>query len=146
MDKKAKVTKTIEKSDSKVNLFIGLCCVFVISLLLISGFVLMKKTNNSSPDSSTVSSENNTQIINLIAKTGYSPKNISAKAGIDTTLKINTKNTYDCSSSIKIPDLNFAQVLPANGTTNVEIPAQTSGTKIKGLCEMGMYSFVISFV
>ncbi len=74
-----------------------------------------------------------------------SPSIIKAQAGKDSFLKVKTQNTYDCSSSLKIPSLKVSKNLPANGETLIPIPAQTAGTQIKGACGMGMYRFTIKF-
>jgi len=139
------VTKT---ENSKAIIFLSITMFLVILLIVITSFFVLKsnpKPNKSSGDSSTVSQENGKQVINLTAKNGYSPKNITAKANIPSILKINTNKTYDCSSDLKIPDLQFSKILTPTGTTEVEIPAKASRTQIKGLCGMAMYSFVINF-
>lgn len=92
-----------------------------------------------------VREENGVQIIHVIAKNGYSPKNITATAGKPTKFEMETNNTYDCSSSFTIPALKYRTQLPATGTTLVDIPAQEKGTKLTSLCGMGMYKFDVLF-
>lgn len=92
-----------------------------------------------------VSLEDGKQIITLNAKGGYSPNISKAKAGIPTLLKMETKNTMDCSLSLVIPDLKYRNFLPSSGTTEIEIPPQPTGKTIQGLCSMGMYGFKIIF-
>ena len=94
---------------------------------------------------SNVTTENGKQIITIAAKGGYAPRKTTAQAGIPGTLRIATNNTFDCSSSIVIPSLNYRKYLPPTGNTDLEIPAQARGTKLQGLCGMGMYSFEIAF-
>ncbi|MCC7357336.1 cupredoxin domain-containing protein [Candidatus Uhrbacteria bacterium] len=94
---------------------------------------------------SNVSIKNGKQIIEIVAKGGYTPRNTIAKANVPTTLIIKTKGTYDCSSAISIPVLKYNANLPPTGSTPIEIPPQSKGTIIKGLCTMGMYNFTISF-
>jgi uncharacterized protein len=94
---------------------------------------------------SNVSYEGNQQIIAITAKGGFSPSNTVAKAGMPTTLKITTNGTFDCSSSLVIPSLNYEKLLPTTGLTEVEIPAQEKGKTINGMCSMGMYNFSLKF-
>jgi hypothetical protein len=56
-----------------------------------------------------------------------------------------TNGTFDCSSGVTIPSLGIRQTLPSTGETDVEIPAQKSGTSLEGVCVMGMYHFTINF-
>ena len=85
------------------------------------------------------------QIVQIDAKGGYSPKLTSAKAGIPTVLRMKTNGTFDCSASVVIPSLRYRLVLPLSGNTNIEVPAQRSGTTLQGLCAMGMYHFAVQF-
>ena len=93
----------------------------------------------------TVSVENGVQTVSLLAKGGYFPQSIRLAANMETLLEVHTQNTYDCSASLLIPDLSFATSLPQNGTTEVKIPAQKSGTVLQGTCGMGMYGFTLIF-
>jgi plastocyanin domain-containing protein len=86
------------------------------------------------------------QIIEISAKGGYSPQINLAKAGVPTTLKVSTSGTFDCSSSLVIPSLNFAANLASTGTEEIEIPAQEPGSTLQGVCGMGMYNFSIKFL
>lgn len=92
-----------------------------------------------------VTYEGSQQIIALKAKGGFSPSTTIAKAGMPTTLKITTNGTFDCSSSLVIPSLNYEKLLPTTGLTEVEIPAQEKGKTINGMCSMGMYNFSLKF-
>ena len=85
------------------------------------------------------------QIIEISAKGGYSPQNITAKADTATTLKIKTSGTFDCSSALTIPKLGYQTNLPPSGETVVDVPPQKAGSTLTGLCSMGMYSFTIRF-
>lgn len=86
-----------------------------------------------------------TQVINVTAKGGYSPRIIQAKANTPTVLKMSTKGTFDCSAAFTIPELKVNKFLPASGVSEFPIPPQVPGEEIKGLCSMGMYSFTIKF-
>jgi plastocyanin domain-containing protein len=85
------------------------------------------------------------QVIEIAAKNGYSPMSSVARAGVPTVLKITTSSTFDCSSTVVIPELRYHVRLPMTGTTEVPIPARAADTKLTGTCGMGMYSFEIKF-
>jgi Cu+-exporting ATPase len=85
------------------------------------------------------------QIIDITARGGYSPRLISAKAGIATTIRVTTKETYDCSASLVIPKLKYEKFLSSSGTEEIVVPAEKATGTLNGLCGMGMYSFKINF-
>ena len=76
---------------------------------------------------------------------GYFPQTINVPAGQSFTLDLVTDKTYSCSRDFVIPELNYYQLLPETGTVQVEIPAQTAGTRIFFTCSMGMYTGQIVF-
>lgn len=116
---------------------------------IILAFVIFNKPAGTNPRTAqltnNVNNNKDQQTITITAKGGYSPRNTTAKAGISTTLKIQTSGTFDCSSSLVIPSLKYRKSLPPTGETIVEIPPQKAGTTIRGLCSMGMYSFTLNF-
>lgn len=85
------------------------------------------------------------QVIAITAKGGYSPRVTNAKAGIPTVIKMDTRGTFDCSSSLAIPSIGYRNNLPPSGETEIELPPQKAGTSMRGLCAMGMYNFSINF-
>jgi len=58
---------------------------------------------------------------------------------------MNTKNTYDCSAALVVRAANFREVLPENGTTEIDLGTPKAGDKIPGTCSMGMYNFSLLF-
>lgn len=114
------------------------------------GVFLLIRTNVSSPTTSipnesngtNVSMVDGTQIIIIEAKGGYTPHTSTVRAGIPTVLRIDTANTYDCSSAIRLPSLGISKNLSPNGTTDIALGTLTPGT-FEGTCSMGMYSFEI---
>ena len=84
------------------------------------------------------------QFIDLTAKGGYTPRKSLAKAGLQTTLRVNTSGTFDCSSSIRIPSMDISRILPQTGVTDIDLGTPQLGT-LSGTCGMGMYPFEISF-
>ena len=116
--------------------------------LLIFGAVFYASYKNGSeinlPEDN-VSIVDGKQIIEIGAKGGYSPKVSVAKAGIPTILRVQTRGTFDCSSALTIPSIGYRAILTPSGITEIELPAQKSGSTLQGLCSMGMYNFQVRF-
>lgn len=133
----------IIKKDSLKNFAL----VLVIAILLVGGIILFSKKGSTSNEgtSESVSMSGETQIIDLIAKGGYSPAVIIAAADKETILRVNTNNTFDCSSALSIPKLGIQKNLPLTGKTEIALGIQKAGSEIEGTCIMGMYNFKIKF-
>jgi plastocyanin domain-containing protein len=116
--------------------------IIVVAAMFFSRSKLQTQTQNALPAPLAV---NGTQVLDIAAKGGYSPRQIIAKAGVPSILKVSTQSTFDCSSALTIPALNYRDYLPPTGITEIPIPPQKPGTVITGLCSMGMYSFRIKF-
>ncbi|MDP1719089.1 MAG: cupredoxin domain-containing protein [bacterium] len=120
----------------------------IIFAAVVIGFVLVsnkEQGTNMPVQKDNVSVVNGRQIVQINARGGYSPRITSAKAGIPTTIKMETKGTFDCSAALVIPAFGFRTFLPATGETLIEVPAQQPGSTLQGRCAMGMYGFVIKF-
>lgn len=98
-----------------------------------------------SPPMNNVTIENGKQIVSISAKGGYSPRISKAKADMPTILKVETTGTFDCSSALSLPSINYQKNLPPSGVTEIELPPQKAGSTFEGLCAMGMYGFKIAF-
>ena len=86
------------------------------------------------------------QIIEVTAQGGgYSPRKIEAKAGVPAILVMKSDGAYGCERAFYIPDLNIGEILPENGQTKFDLGTQPKGTKLVGVCGMGMYYFQIFF-
>jgi uncharacterized protein len=130
----------------KPALFILLFGVLVAGLIVYS----LRSPGSSSNDVSdrnanNVSIVDGKQIIEITARGGYSPEVSTAKAGIPTVIRFKTNGSFDCSSSVRIPSLNFSKLLPQSGNTDVDAGTPAPGT-LSGSCGMGMYRFQINFV
>lgn len=101
--------------------------------------------NLQTPTSPSLIIENGVQIIDLTAKGGFSPRFIEARAGIPTQLQITTNGTYDCSSSVVIPNLGYEKILEPTGIETIPIAAAQAQGTLEGTCGMGMYRFEIAF-
>lgn len=120
----------------------------IIALGLIGGTVYLvtaDQDNTQSNSNTNVTIKDGQQLIRIAAKGGYQPKVTTAKAGIPTTLQIETAGTYDCSSAVVIPELDYKTNLPPAGITEVDIPPKQPGEVLNGGCSMGMYHFQINF-
>ena len=56
-----------------------------------------------------------------------------------------SEGAYGCERAFNIPDLNISEILPENGQTEFDLGTQAKGTKLLGVCSMGMYYFQIFF-
>lgn len=130
------------------SISIGIISLAAVALIIILARPSAPKTTHygsQAAPSANVSTADGTQIIEISAKGGYAPRLTSAKAGVATILRIKTNATFDCSSALRIPAIGYSKTLPATGTTDIPLPAQTAGSTLKALCSMGMYNFSISF-
>lgn len=130
------------------NTTIAIIVAFILiaaAILLTNGKVNKNDESNETKQAiSNVSIVDGKQIIEIQAKGGYLPRRSLAKSGIPTILRFNTKGTFDCSSSIRIPSMNVFKNLPQSGITDIDLGIQKTGT-IQGSCGMGMYPFEIEF-
>ena len=120
----------------------------VVILFSLGGMVYLfsSASSNSSPQSVLSGTVvDGKQMIEVRAKGGYVPRFVVAKANMPTVLRMRTQGTFDCSSALVIPSLGYRANLPASGVTDIDVPPQVAGTSLKGVCAMGMYSFVVNF-
>lgn len=123
-----------------------------IGVVLIGGAIMLSRGNTATPVTGTPSEvpENNVaivdgkQIITLSAKGGYEPRTSVAKAGIPTVIRFDTRGTFDCSASVRIPSMNISRMLPQTGSTDIDIGTPQAGP-LQGTCGMGMYPFEVTF-
>jgi len=114
----------------------------VVALLLSGGGTAPNNTQTVD----NVSIQDGKQVVAITAKGGYAPEVTEATADMPTTLQMKTQGTFDCSSALVIPSINYKKNLPPTGITEIEIPPQPAGTTLEGLCSMGMYRFEIVFI
>jgi plastocyanin domain-containing protein len=120
----------------------------IISGLLIGGAFWLASANQDSENLAEIPTAiitDGTQVIDISAKGGYSPRRVTAKAGIPTILRVNTKGTFDCSANLVIPKLSYQKFLQPSGTENISISADQAKGTLQGLCSMGMYNFQVVF-
>ena len=119
-----------------------------ISVVLIGwAFWLVSPTSQNDTDASqtAISTVEGTQIIDITAKGGYSPRVVTAKAGMPTILRVSTRGTFDCSARLVIPKRSYQKFLQPSGTEDIAISAEQAQGTLQGLCSMGMYNFQVKF-
>ncbi len=89
--------------------------------------------------------EQGIQYVDITARAGYSPRSTQATAGMPTVIRMRTQDTYDCSSTVVIPTINYQGTLLASGVTDIPIPADKAYGTLEGMCGMNMYQFSIVF-
>ena len=139
--------KILAKRMRNIILIITVAIIAIGSIYI---FSLLKQKNQQDVKSETVTNnvitEGDTQVINAIAYSGgYSPSHITADAGKKTVLRLESKNSYGCERSFRIPELNVSKILPESGITEFDLGIPEKGEKIVGSCSMGMYTLSINF-
>lgn len=85
------------------------------------------------------------QVVNIRAKGGYSPRRSVAKAGLPTVFRFDSKGSFDCSVSVRIPSVGISRSLDFSGNTDIEVGSPAEGL-MQGSCTMGMYGFEVDFI
>lgn len=119
----------------------------IVAVVLIGGAFMLTRSDSSTEEvvnANNVSIVDGKQIIEITARGGYQPRKSIAKAGIPTIIRFNTKGTFDCSSSVRIPSMGISKSLPQTGSTDIDIGTQKEAT-LQGTCGMGMYPFEVEF-
>ncbi len=88
--------------------------------------------------------EDGVQIVEIYAKGGYRPESSVATSGIPTVLRFVTEGSFDCSTSLRIPELELDRTLPLTGVVDIDVGTRTKGV-LSGSCSMGMYHFSVEF-
>ncbi|KND49031.1 MAG: hypothetical protein AB200_01205 [Parcubacteria bacterium C7867-005] len=118
----------------------------IVAIVLIDGAFILTRSGDTGQtvNANNVSIVDGKQIIEITARGGYQPRKSVAEAGIPTIIRFNTKGTFDCSSSVRIPSLGISKSLPQTGSTDIDIGSGKLGT-LQGSCGMGMYPFEVEF-
>lgn len=123
----------------------------IFSSIIFVAFAFWTVSGNTNSDSGTAAADavsvvHGTQIIDIAAKGGYAPRVVEAKAGMPTVLRVTTKGTFDCSTSLVIPKLSYQKSLQPSGVEEIAISAEEAKGILQGTCSMGMYGFQIKFL
>jgi plastocyanin domain-containing protein len=127
--------------------------IIIAGLVLGLGIIFLggAKGNNINTNNVTEGSTQNIEVkdgvqyITINARGGYSPKVTTAKAGIPTKLIVKTNGTYDCSAALRISSVGFQKILQKTGEETIDLGTPVAGVPTRGVCGMGMYSFVVNF-
>jgi len=127
--------------------------IIIIGIVIGLGIIFLggAKGNNVNTNNTTQGSTQNiemkdgVQYITINVKGGYSPKVTTAKAGIPTKLIMKTNGTYDCSASLRIGSVGFQKILKNTGEETIDLGTPVAGVPVRGVCGMGMYSFLVNF-
>ena len=146
MNNKMNMIKNKKENEESKGTKIALVIVAIV-LFVALGFVVSGNPNktNLSENVQNVEMRDGVQYVTIKAKGGYIPRMSNAKAGVPTKLLVDTKDTFDCSASLVINSLNYREMLPMNGQTEIDLGVPVAGEPLVGLCSMGMYSFTINF-
>ena len=117
----------------------------VASVLLIGGAFWLATKSSGAAASGTATIVDGIQYVDISAKGGYSPRVVTATAGLPTVLRVQTNGTFDCSASLVIPKLSYQKFLQPSGTEDIAIAAEQARGTLQGFCAMGMYNFQIKF-
>lgn len=80
-----------------------------------------------------------------VAKEGYRPDRIETAADRPINLRFITKGITGCTRTVNIAKTGLQKSLPVTGSTTIKIPAQPSGTVVRWVCGMGMYTGSVTF-
>jgi len=121
-----------------------------ISVALIGGTLYVISDRSASTGGEVAQSQNveirdGVQYVTISAKGGYSPRITEIQGGMPTKLVVKTDGTYDCSASLVIRSVGFQKILQPTGEEIIDLGTPKSGEKVQGVCDMGMYNFVINF-
>ena len=123
--------------------------ILTIIILAVAGvFFVGGSGTNSGGDSLPVENSkiiDGVQYITITNGGGYFPKVSSAKAGIPTKLIVKGAGVFDCSAFLSIKSIGFQKQLPTTGETVIDIGTPVAGEPLRGVCSMGMYSFLVNF-
>ncbi len=129
--------------------------VAAISLLLLALFNLKNAIaltgfnlsfSNASAESKTTASPAVTEATIEFTESGYTPNNITVKAGSD--VKLNLKNTtgVGCIQSFIIPKLGLNKIVPQGKADSLSFKAPDTKGQISFVCGMGMWKGTITVI
>ena len=114
------------------NLFSGLWCTVSVC-------------NSSSSSASTAQAVNNDATIAITA-TGYSPNNLTIKAGSKVTLHLSNTTGQGCIQGFTIPSLGVQKVIPVGTSNTIAFTAPSQTGDLPFMCSMGMYRGVMHVI
>lgn len=77
---------------------------------------------------------------------GYSPNNLTVKAGSQVTLKLVNNGGGGCTQAFTIPNLRIQKVVPLGASDTVTFTAPSEPGPLAFMCSMGMFRGVINVI
>lgn len=74
-----------------------------------------------------------------LESTGYTPNNLTIKAGSQVTLKLVNRNGQGCIQGFTIPSLGVQKIVPVGSEQTVTFTAPSQPGQLAFMCSMGMY-------
>ncbi len=84
------------------------------------------------------------QVVTITVTGTYTPKKITAKAGVPTTLLLHGKDASGCVQAFTIPARGIQQIVEPRQDTTIDLGTPQAG-QLRFSCAMGMYGGVITF-
>lgn len=81
-----------------------------------------------------------------ITSAGYSPNEITVKAGATVNLSITNSNGFGCVQAFTIPSLNIQKVVAPGGSDTLAFTAPSTPGDVPFMCSMGMYRGTIHVI
>lgn len=81
-----------------------------------------------------------------IERDGYSPNNLTVKAGSQVTLKLVNNGGGGCTQAFTIPNLRIQKVVPLGASDTVTFTAPSEPGPLAFMCSMGMFRGVINVI
>ncbi len=79
----------------------------------------------------------------FIQNNGYSPDNVTVRAGTEVTLHLNNTSGSGCTQAFTIPRLGIQKVVPLGSSDTITFTAPENPGTIAFMCSMGMYEGTI---
>ncbi len=96
--------------------------------------------------SDTVSSVTTNEATITINDVGYSPRNLTVKAGEPVTITLTNTNGNGCTQSFTIPQLGLQKIVPVGKSETVKFIAPVQPGQLSFMCSMGMYRGTINVI
>ncbi|MEU9125661.1 cupredoxin domain-containing protein [Streptomyces sp. NPDC048506] len=84
------------------------------------------------------------QIVTVTVTDFYAPAQITAKAGVPTTLVLHGQGANGCARAFTIPELGVREIVKQDGDTKIDLGKRKPGT-LRFSCAMGMKTGAINF-
>ncbi|MFI5265409.1 MAG: sulfite exporter TauE/SafE family protein [Candidatus Levyibacteriota bacterium] len=106
---------------------------------------LIKGLFNPSQPTKNTGEATNTAAIN-ITSSGYTPNDITVKAGATVNLSITNSNGFGCVQAFTIPSLGIQKIVAPGNSDKIAFTAPQNAGDIPFMCSMGMYRGVIHVI